>query len=199
MRSIAHAAFGIAVTAIIARALDQPWLAQQLGDAWTVDALRAGIAVATITGTALSLTSGYVSREYARAFRHDAFSACALLVAIFVLALGGISRDIAGLVLVGIVALRLIPAGWWTIRFGAPPLFVFALCLAFYAPLAGWRVAASLPLGDQVFYLLSAEKLTHGSLDATIDPRRFYELLGIDPQPVDSATHVASAPVGPRL
>src|SRR5437667_116439 len=103
MRSIAHAAFGIAVTAIIARALDQPWL-------------------------------------------------------------------------VG-----------------------FALCLAFYAPLAGWRVAASLPLGDQIFYLLSAEKLTHGSLDATIDPRRFYELIGVDPQPVDAATHVAATPTGPRL
>src|SRR5438093_5728077 len=199
MRSIAHAAFGIAVTAIIARALDQPWLAQQLGDAWTVDALRAGIAVATITGTVLSLVSGYVSREYARAFRHDALSACALLVAVFVLALGGISRDTAGLVFVLVVAVRLLPAAWWAARFGAPPLFVFALCFAFYAPLAGWRVAASLPLGDQVFYLLSAEKLAHGSLDATIDPRRFYELIGVDPQPVDAATHVAATPTGLRL
>ena len=164
-----------------------------------MDALRGGIAVATITGTVLSLMSGYVSREYARAFRHDALSACALLVAIFVLALGGISRDIAGLVLVGVVVLRLMPAAWWTIRYGAPTLLVFALCLAFYAPLAGWRVAASLPLGDQVFYVLSAEKITRGSLDATIDPRRFYELIGVDPQPVDSATHVAATPAGPRL
>src|SRR5438093_9879586 len=141
MRLAAHAFFGLAFTAVVVRALDQPWLARQLGDAWTVDALRAGIAFATIAGTALSLTSGHVSREYARAFRHDAFSACALLVAIFVLALGGISRDIAGLVLVGVVVLRLMPAAWWTIRYGAPPLLVFALCLAFYAPLAGWRVA----------------------------------------------------------
>src|SRR5438093_8547840 len=135
MRLVAHALFGLTFTTVVVRTLDQPWLAQQLGDAWTVDAVRAGIAFATIAGTALSLMSSYLSGEYARAFRHDALSACALLVAIFVLALGGISRDTAGLVLVGSVALRLMPAAWWTVRFGAPPLFVVALCLAFYAPL----------------------------------------------------------------
>jgi len=196
---VAHALFGLGLTAVLVRALAQPWLAQQIGDAWTVDALRAGFAFAAIAGSALSLLAGHLSGEHGRAFRHDAFSACALLVAIFVLALGGISRDTAGLLLMLVVATRLAPASWCTIRFGAPPLFVFALAFAFYAPLAGWRVAASLPLGDQVFYLLSAEKLAHGSLDATIDPRRFYELIGVDPQPVDAATHVAATPTGLRL
>src|SRR5439155_5834989 len=121
-----------------------------------------GIVFATIAGSALSIVAGQLAGWPDRRLRSDAVSACALVVALFVLSLGGISRDIAGLVLVAVVALRLIPAAWWTVRFSAPPLFIFALCLAFYAPLAGWRVAASLPLGDQVFYLLSAEKLTHG-------------------------------------
>ena len=84
-------------------------------------------------------------------------------------------------------------------RFGAPPLFVFVLCLSFYAPLAGWRVAASLPFGDQVFYLMSADSLAHGSLDATIDASRFEALIGSAPQAIDAATHVAAAPAGPRL
>ena len=67
---------------------------------------------------------------------------------------------------------------------------MFALAFCFYAPLVGWRVAASLPLGDQVFYLLSADGLAHGNLDATINPGRFFELLGIEPQATDSVTHV---------
>ena len=199
MRVAAHGLFGVVLAAVLMRSMDQPWLAQQLGDAWVVDALRASITFAAVAGSALSIVAGQISGESARAFRYDAFSAAALFFAIFVLALGGMSRDTAGLVLVAIVAVRLAAAAWWTVRFGAPPAFVFALCIAFYAPLAGWRVAASLPLGDQVFYLLSAEKLVHGSIDATIDSRRFYELLGIEPQPVDSATHVADSPAGPRL
>jgi hypothetical protein len=97
-----------------------------------------------------------------------------------------------------ILAARLVPAAWWTIRFGAPPLFVFALCLSAYSGIATWRVASSLPLGDQVFYLLAADRLTHGDLDATIDPARFSALVGIPPQASDVPMHVANAPAGPR-
>ncbi len=199
MTSAAHLLFGLALSLLSWRALEQGWLADSLTDPWAAAAIRAGIPFVALAGTALSLAAGRLGGDPARAFRHDACSAFALVVLIFFLAMGGMPRDTVGLFFVLAVATRLAPAAWWTVRFGAPPLFVFALCLAFYAPLAGWRVAASLPLGDQVFYLLSAERLAHGSLDASIDPRRFFELLGIPPQPIDAATHVADAPAGPRL
>lgn len=114
------------------------------------------------------------------------------------IALGPAPRDAIGVAAMLILVARLAPAAWWTIRFGAPPLFVFLLCLSAYSGLATWRVAASLPLGDQVFYLLAADRLTHGDLDATIDPARFMDLLGIPPQPSDVPMHVANTPVGPR-
>jgi len=197
--ALVHAAFGVVLALMSWRALEQPWLSDELGDPWVASAVRVGIPFAALAGTALGIAAGRLGGDPRRALRHDAISSLALFAAIFLLALGGDPRDTVGLVLVVAVALRLVPAAWWTVRFGAPPLFVFALCLAFYAPLAGWRVAASLPFGDQVFYLLSSEKLAHGSLDATIDPDRFFELLAVRPQPVDAATHVADAPAGPRL
>ncbi len=199
MTAIAHIAFGLALTFVARRALEQAWVGEQLQDVWVEAALRVGIPFALAAGSALSLAAGQLARDPARALRHDALSACGTYALIFVLSLVGPSRDAAGLVFVLIVAVRLAPAAWWAIRFGAPPIFIFALCFLFYAPLVGWRVAASLPLGDQVFYLLSAERLTQGSLDASIDPRRFYELLGIEPQPIDATTHVANTPAGPRL
>ena len=194
-----HAAFGLALTLAARRALEQPWLADMLGDPWAIAAIQVGIPLAAALGTALSIGAGIIGGDGRRAFREDALSALSVLMAIFLLALGNVPRDTVGLVFVLLLAARLAPAGWWTIRHGAPPLFVLALCFSLYAPLAGWRVAASLPLGDQVFYLLSAEKLAHGSLDASIDPTRFFELLGIPPQPIDTATHVADTPAGPRL
>jgi hypothetical protein len=197
--SAAHVLFGVALSLLTWRALGQTWLADALTDPWAAAAVRAGIPFVALAGTALSLAAGRIGRDPGRAFRHDAYSGLALVFLIFFLSLGGAPRDTVGLFFVLAVALRIAPAAWWAMRFGAPPLFVFALCLAFYAPLAGWRVAASLPLGDQVFYLLSAERLAHGSLDASIDAHRFFELLGIQPQPVDAATHVADAPAGPRL
>src|SRR5207244_6274315 len=99
------------------------------------------------------------------------------------IALGPGPRDAIGLAAMLILVARLLPAAWWTIRFGAPPLFVFALCLSAYGGIATWRVAASLPLGDQVFYLLAADRLTHGDLAPTIAPAPFPELARLPPQP----------------
>ncbi|HET7699767.1 MAG TPA: hypothetical protein VFM06_02740, partial [Candidatus Limnocylindria bacterium] len=171
----------------------------QLQDPWAEAALAAGIPFVLAAGTALSLIAGRLSGDHPRALRHDALSLLATYALLFILSIAGPARDVSGVLFVLIVIVRMAPAGWWAIRYGAPPLFVFALCFLFYAPLAGWRVSASLPYGDQVFYLLSAERLVQGSFDASIDPRRFYELIGAEPQAMDATTHVADAPAGPRL
>ena len=199
MTRLAHIALGLAVTLSARRALEQAWLGDQLQDPWAEAAIRAGIPFAIAAGTALSLVAGQLARDHARALRHDALSILATYALLFILSIAGPARDVSGVLFVLIVIVRMAPAGWWAIRHGAPPAFVFALCFCLYAPLVGWRVAASLPYGDQVFYLLSAERLAQGSFDAAIDPRRFYELIGAEPQAIDATTHVADAPAGPRL
>jgi hypothetical protein len=197
MTTLAHALFGLALTLTTWRALTQEW-PDQFGDPAVASALRLLIPFAAASGSALSIAAGRLGGDPARSFRHDALSAVGLFVGLAFIALGPTPRDAVGLAAMLILAARLVPAAWWTIRFGAPPLFVFALCLSAYGGIATWRVAASLPLGDQVFYLLAAERLTHGDLDATIDPARFIALVGIPPQPSDVPMHVANAPVGPR-
>jgi len=198
MIRIAHGLFGVGLTLVIARSLQQSWLADALTDPWAVAAIRVGLPFIALAATALALAAGRLGHDPTRAFRDDALSSVALFAALFALALGGIPRDGVGLVFVLAVTARFAPLVWWTVRHGAAPWFVFALTLVVYAPLAGWRVAASLPLGDQVFYLLSTDRLVHGSLDASIDPRRFFELIGVAPQPLDATTHVIDAPTGAR-
>jgi hypothetical protein len=197
MTTAAHALFGLALTLATWRALTQDWL-DQFGDPAVASALRILIPFAAAAGSALSIVAGRLGGDPGRSFRHDALSALALFVGLAVIALGPAPRDALGLAAMLILAVRLAPAAWWTIRFGAPPLFVFALCFCAYSGIATWRVAASLPFGDQVFYLLAAERLTQGDLDASIDPQRFQDLVGIPPQPSDIPTHVANAPTGPR-
>jgi hypothetical protein len=198
MVRVAHALFGLGIAAVMARSLQQPWIGDELADPWAVAALRVGLPFAALAGSALALAAGGLGHDPERAFRDDALSSVAIFVAIFVLAMGGLPRDSVGFVFVLAVAARFAPLVSWTVRQGAPPWFVYALTAAIYAPLAGWRVATSLPLGDQVFYLLSAERLAHGSLDGSIDPKRFFELIGVQPQPIDAATHVIDAPTGAR-
>jgi hypothetical protein len=195
--TLAHALFGLALTLTTWRALTQEW-PDQFGDPAVATALRLLVPFAAAAGSVLSIAAGRFGGDPARSFRHDALSAVGLFVGLAFIALGPAPRDAIGLAAMLILAARFVPAAWWTIRFGAPPLFVFALCLSAYSGIATWRVAASLPLGDQVFYLLAADRLTHGDLDATIDPARFQDLVGIPPQPSDVPMHVANAPVGPR-
>jgi hypothetical protein len=197
MTTLAHALFGLALTLGTWRALTQEW-PDQFGDPAVASALRVLVPFAAAAGSALSIAAGRLGGDPARSFRHDALSALGLFVGLAFIALGPAPRDALGVGAMLILAARLAPAAWWTIRFGAPPLFVFALCFCAYSGIATWRVAASLPFGDQVFYLLAAERLTQGDLDATIDPERFLALVGIPPQPSDVPMHVANAPTGPR-
>ncbi len=194
-----HALAATALTLMTWRALEQPWVASVAPDAAMLAALRTALPFAMASGSLLSIAAGWLGGDDARAARHDALSALGAFAAIFVLALGDLPRDVVGILLVLAVAARLLPAAWWTVRHGAPPPFVFALAASLYVALAPWRVAASLPFGDQVFYLLSADGLARGTLDAHIDPARFSALLGVAPQAADAATHVAAMPAGERL
>src|SRR5688500_11361747 len=159
MTTAAHALFGLALTLATWRALTQEWL-DQFGDPAVASALRILVPFAAFAGSALSIAAGRLGGDAWRSFRHDALSVVGLFVGLAFIALGPAPRDALGLGAMLILVVRLVPAAWWTIRFGAPPIFVFALCLSAYSGIATWRVASSSPFGDQVFYLLAAERLT---------------------------------------
>src|SRR3954465_14529576 len=107
MRSLAHALVGLAATFVARRALEQPWVSDQLPDAWTAAALRVGIPTAIALGMALAIGAGLIGRNGARAFRDDMLSIVAVFFAMFVIAVGPLSRDAVGLLFVAIIALRI--------------------------------------------------------------------------------------------
>src|SRR5205807_3010029 len=105
---------------------------------------------------------------------------------------------VIGLLFIASVARRFAPGVWLATNTGVALPLLFVLTVGTYASLAAWHQAASLPLGDQVHYLLATDRLAHGSLDASIDPGLFRKLTTIDPSEADVATHVVNAPAGPR-
>jgi len=128
----------------------------------------------------------------------DAASWQAQLGILFAVSLVPSNRDFAGVLYVAAIAVRFAPAAVIAVtREMALPLLL-GCALGLYASLVVWHQAASLPLGDQVHYLLATDRLAHGSLDATTDPGLFRKLTTIDPSDADVATHVVNAPAGPR-
>src|SRR4029077_8843835 len=64
--------------------------------------------------------------------------------------------------------------------------------------LAAWHQAASLPLGDQVHYLLIADRLPPPARPATIHAALFRRLTTLTASDFDSVTHLFNTPLGPR-
>lgn len=154
--------------------------------------LRLALPLLALAGSALLLWLG--RDRPGRALALDAAGLAALLALVLALAIAPLSRDAVGLLFVAATLARLAPAAP-LVRSG---LAAGALAFALYAPLAAWAGIAAAPYGDQVHYLLAADRLGSGSLDATIDPRLFRALIGVDPGPGDQATHVIQAPAGAR-
>src|SRR5688500_9029504 len=113
MTTLVHVLFGLALTLGTWRALTQEWL-DQFGEPAVVSALRIRIPFAAAAGRALSLTAGRLGGDPARSFRHDALSALGLFVGLAFIALGPAPRDALGLGAMLILAMRLVPAAWWT-------------------------------------------------------------------------------------
>src|SRR5207253_2420250 len=128
----------------------------------------------------------------------DALSVGCVGVLLFGLALGPAGRDVVGLLFIASVALRFAPGVWLATNAEAALPFLVLVTVGAYASVAAWHQAASLPLGDQIHYVLATDRLAHGSLDATIDPALFRKLTTIDPTEADVATHVVNVPAGAR-
>lgn len=163
-----------------------------------LSAFPAAVLVASGAGSLLAIAAGATVWSPRRALVADLVTFAASAWWIFVISLGPWSRDLAGISVVLVTAARLAPGVLAVATARAPAWIGFAAALAAYVPLALWLPTASLPFGDQVHYLLGADRLRSGSLDASIDQGLFRSLIGVDPSEADRATHVADTPLGPR-
>src|SRR5438477_1436794 len=192
----AHASSALLVAALVWRSLSQSWVDSLIPDAIARTVVGWGFPLASVIGSASAIVAGSIAGRPKRVLVADAVSVGATLVVVFALTLGASERELVGLIVILVIGLRLAPA--FALSPIRPSSFIFALVFATYALLAGWHQAASLPLGDQVHYLLASDRLAHGSLDATIDPGLFRKLTTLDPTDADVATHVVNAPLGAR-
>src|SRR5437660_12559946 len=193
-----HAGLAGVAFLLLWRSLAQGWVDGVSGDPIMVAAIRLCLPIASGIASAIAIGLGWNARRERAALIADAFSIGCVGGLLFVLTLGPAGRDVIGLLFIAAVALRFIPGVWLaTDALVALPL-LFVLTFGTYASLAAWHQAASLPLGDQVHYLLATDRLAHGSLDATIDPTLFRKLTTLDPTDADVATHVVSLPAGVR-
>ena len=196
MTSAAHAACALAAAFMVWRALAQAWVGDVATEDAVVATLRGAPPLTSAAGSALLLLVG--RDRPLRALAIDAASYAVLLVVVFALALGPLSRDAIGLLFVIAVVVRVGPAAILVVTGDRGGVAAFLVALALYAPLAAWVAASAAPYGDQVHYLLAAERLGEGSLDATVDTALFRELIGAEPGPADNDTHVIASPAGPR-
>jgi len=194
--SAAHAVFALLAAVLLWRATAQAWVADIAPDEAVAAALRTALPLASAAGSALLLVLG--RDRPLRALATDAASYGALLVVVFALALGPLPRDGIGLLFVIAVVARIGPAAIDVATRDRGAVAAFLVALALYAPLAAWVAASAAPYGDQVHYLLAAERLREGSLDATLDAALFRELIGAELTNADRATHEVASPAGPR-
>ena len=194
---LAHVALASAAAVLVWRALAQVWVNETATDAITAEVLRLAIPAFSAAASALAIAAGFFTARPRRFFVLDAISWSLLLVVIFALTLGRLDREYVGVLFVIALAVRVAPAAIACVETLSPPL-VFGTAFVAYAALAAWHQAAALPLGDQVHYLLVADRLAHGSVDATIDPDLFRRFSTLTASDFDSATHVFNTPLGPR-
>jgi hypothetical protein len=194
---VAHAICAAVAAVLLWRALAQVWVGESATDPITSEVLRLAIPAFSAAASALAIAAGLVTTRPRRFFALDAISWGLLLVVVFALTLGRLDREYIGVLYVLALGIRLAPAVIASVERLTRPL-VFATAFTVYAALAAWHQAAALPLGDQVHYLLVADRLSHGSVDATIDADLFRRLTTLTASDFDRATHVFNTPLGPR-
>jgi hypothetical protein len=195
---VAHALCAAIAAILLWRALAQVWVDETATDAITSEVLSLAVPAFNAAASALAIAAGFATARPRRFFALDAISWGLLLVVVFALSLGRLDREYVGVLLVLALAIRIAPAVLGCVEADQPLPLVFATAFTVYATLAAWHQAAALPLGDQVHYLLVADRLAHGSADATIDANLFRRLSTLTASDFDTATHVFNTPLGPR-
>ena len=198
MTRVAHALWAAVAAVLLWRALAQVWIDETASDAVTAEVLRLAIPAFSAAASALAIAAGFVTARPRKFFALDAISWGVLLVIVFALTLGRLDREYVGVLFVLALAVRLAPAVLACVEADRSLPLMFAAAFTAYAALAAWHQAAALPLGDQVHYVLVADRLAHGTVDASLDADLFRRLSTLTASDFDSATHVFNTPLGPR-
>ncbi len=197
MISVAHAVLAAALWALLWHGVTRPTFVSRAPDPQIAAAFALAVLIAAAAGSVAAIAAGRSVWTPSRALVLDVASYAAVAWALGLIELGPWPRDLGGVFVVAIVVARLAP-GAYAIVSGAPSWLSLVVAFGLYGALASWLPVASAPFGDQIDYLLDADRLQHGSLDATLDPQLFTRILGVPPSPTDAATHVANTPLGPR-
>ncbi len=198
----AHIVAAAMVSVAIWRALHQQWVTDNASDALVAGAIAVALPLASAAASVLAVAAGWTSRRPARLFAHDAISFAAFLVCVLVLSLGPLPRDVAGIVFILAVAVRFAPPALAVAAGDAPGWLVAAASFGVYASVGAWLQVSALLHGDQAHYVMAADLLGRGSIDAGRaygDATLFRTLAGTDISAADLATHVIRAPAGLRL
>ena len=183
-------------------ALHQDWVTNNSLNAAVAGAIAVALPLASAAASLLAIAAGWATRKPARLFAHDAISFAAFLVCVLALSIGPMPRDVAGIFFVLAVAVRFAPAVLAVAAGDAPGWLAAAVSFGAYAALAAWLQVSSLLQGDQAHYIMAADLLARGSIDASrayADPALFFRLAGTSISVGDLAAHVIEAPAGPRL
>jgi hypothetical protein len=179
-----------AVSALVLwRGLSQTWVDGNLPPE-TVETVRLGIPLLSAYASALAIAT--------RRVREDAISYAGTILLLSIMSAAPLSRDATGLFFVAAIALRLAPSIWTLVRGERSFVLVFLAAFGVYAGVASWSAIAEAAYGDQVHYLMAADRIAKGSVDVTVDSTIFFPLVGALPNTEDRVTHIVETPRGPR-
>jgi len=202
-RTALHAAVAAAAGIELVRALHQSFMREVIVDEPARFAFLVALPIASVGASIVAIAIGLRTGDTRRAFLADLWGLGAAFAAVVILTAGYETREVVGLLFVGVLAVRLLPSAIAIARGQErSALLAFFVALLFYAPLAIWSGAATSAQGDQPHYLLAANALARGSVDLGpeyADPRLFARLAGKPLEHADIATHVAHTPRGERL
>lgn len=190
------------LSVVIWRALHQQWATDNSSDALVAGAISVALPLASAGASILAIAAGWTIRRPERLFAHDGLSLAAFLVCVLVLSLGPLPRDAAGIFFVLAIAARFAPTIFAIATSDAPGWLVAAASFGVYASLMAWLQVSSLLHGDEAHYVMAADLIGRGSVDAGrayANSALFHSLAGIDISPADIEAHVIQAPAGERL
>ena len=200
---IVHAFIAALASVQLARALQQAWFGEIMVDADARAVYAQVLPITSALASALAIALGIRSGLTRRAATTDLAGIAVAYVSLALLARGPETREVVGLFYVAVVVVRLLPSALLIVRGIERSAFaVFALSLAFYAPVGLWSGVATAAQGDQPHYLLAADALAHGSVDLGPEyapPDRFTALSGSPLDRADIETHVMVPERGGRL
>ena len=140
----AHAFLAAGAAVLLWRALTQSWVDDMTAEPVARSVVRWGLLFASVAASMLAIVAGWITARPRKMLVYDAVSYSGLLVVLFALSLGPLTRDVVGLLFITAVVARFAPAILEAIA-DPPWPFLFACALGFRRPSSWepkWRSSA---------------------------------------------------------